>query len=67
MANNQITLGNDTVETLEGVTRFEVIENGQGRTMVRYGVIVQASLQDDGRTLKIFLVEANKKVDKPAE
>ena len=41
------------------VTRFEVIdhsENGSGREYVRKGIsILDVSLQDDGRTLKIFL------------
>lgn len=41
------------------VTRFEVIdhsENGGGREYVRRGIsILDVSLQDDGRTLKIFL------------
>ena len=41
------------------VTRFEVVDWSTGfdggRTMVRYGVRVELSLQDDGRTLKVFL------------
>lgn len=41
------------------VTRFEAIdhsENGSGREYVRKGIsILDVSLQDDGRTLKIFL------------
>jgi hypothetical protein len=41
------------------VTRFEVIDHttdgSQGRVLVQYGVDVQVSLQDGGRTLKVFL------------
>lgn len=49
---------------LSAVTRFEVIDNAdqraayspdQIRSVVAYGVSVQVSLQDDGRTLKVFL------------
>lgn len=36
------------------VTRFEVIDES-GRALVRYGVSVSLSVQDDGRTLKAFL------------
>lgn len=36
------------------VTRVEVIEH-TGRTVVRRPVSVQLSLQDDGRTLKVFI------------
>ena len=38
------------------VTRFEVID-ASGRIVTRYDVSVDAQLQDDGRTLKIFLTE----------
>lgn len=36
------------------VTRFEVIDE-TGRAMVRYNVEVVVHLQDDGRTLKVFV------------
>jgi hypothetical protein len=36
------------------VTRFEVIDE-TGRVLVKYGVTVELSLQDDERTLKVFL------------
>jgi hypothetical protein len=36
------------------VTRFEVIDE-HGRAFVRYGVAVELSYQDDGRTLKVFV------------
>lgn len=42
------------------VTRFEVIDHTAmadpvGRIVVKRGVKVKLSLQDDGRTLKVFL------------
>ena len=40
------------------VTRFEVIDHteaGEGRIIVKYGVTVELSYQDDGRTLKVFI------------
>lgn len=53
---NNIIIERDTVQTLTDVTRFEVIGD-TGRLIVRDrdGVKVSVSLQDDGRTLKIFL------------
>lgn len=36
------------------VTRVEIIEDG-GRSLVEYGVAVELQLQDNDRTLKIFL------------
>ena len=48
---------------LKGVTRFEVIDNSskkRGRYVVEYGVKVEASIQDEGRTLKIFLTDPKK-------
>lgn len=47
---------------LSEVTRFEVInhaEGGQGRELVKYGVNVEFSFQDDHRTLKVFLTDRN--------
>lgn len=38
------------------VTRVEVIA-GTGRLLVRYDVRAELSLQDDGRTLKVFLTD----------
>ena len=44
----------DTAISFPKVTRFEVI--GNGREYVKYGVRnVWASVQDDGRTVKIFI------------
>lgn len=46
---------NDTWNTLPLVTRLEVIKmDGAGRALVEYGVQVHLSLQDDGKTLKVF-------------
>lgn len=48
-----------TVET-EKITRFEVIDHTselQGRILVKYGVKVEISIQDDGKTMKIFLTD----------
>lgn len=50
----------DNVMATEKVTRFEVIDHtteGAGRLLVRYGVKVEASFQDDGRTMKVFLTD----------
>lgn len=44
----------------EKVTRFEVIDHTselQGRILVKYGVKVEISIQDDGRTMKVFLTD----------
>ncbi len=38
------------------VTRFEVID-ASGRTLTRLGVHAMLSLQDDGRTLKVFITD----------
>lgn len=42
------------------ITRFEVIDHTSeklGRILVRYGVSVEVSIQDDGRTMKVFLTD----------
>ncbi len=42
------------------ITRFEVIDHTskkQGRIVVEYNVNVELSLQDDNRTLKVFLTD----------
>lgn len=36
------------------ISRFEVIDE-TGRAYVRYDIDVKVDLQDDGRTLKIFI------------
>lgn len=36
------------------ITRFEVIDE-TGRALTRWNVSVMLSLQDDGRTLKVFI------------
>lgn len=47
-----------TIVPLAEVTRLEVI--GNGREFTRYDVRVVPSLQDDGRTLKLFLTPRTK-------
>jgi hypothetical protein len=42
------------------VTRFEVIDytkKHRGRILVEYKVSVEVSIQDEGRTMKIFLTD----------
>ena len=49
---------NNTIYLNQGVTRFELIDHtarNNLRTVVRYGVSVELSYQDDGKTLKVFL------------
>jgi hypothetical protein len=49
----------------EKISRFEVIDHTRkrrGRIVVEYGVQVEMSIQDDGRTMKIFLTDKKKKV-----
>ena len=44
----------------EKVTRFEVIDHTsskEGRILVRYSVMVDVSIQDDGMTMKVFLTD----------
>ena len=53
----------DINEMISEVTRFEVIDHTSkqgGRIVVEYGVKVELSLQDDNRTLKVFLTNQNK-------
>lgn len=50
--------GTDTPKAPTRVTRFEVIDHGtggEGRVLVKYGVSIELSYQDDGRTLKVFV------------
>jgi hypothetical protein len=51
---------NNEIELLETVTRVEVIDEN-GRTYVNWNKnnIVELSLQDDGKTLKIFISKKN--------
>jgi len=47
-------------ELLSKVNRFEVIDHTSeklGRELVKYGVEVDLSFQDDGKTLKVFLTD----------
>jgi hypothetical protein len=46
--------------TTKSVTRFEVIDHTkkkQGHIVVEYNVNVELSLQDENRTLKVFLTD----------
>lgn len=48
------------------VNRFEVVdhtESGSGRVLVRFGVQVTVSTQDDGRTMKVLLTDREDDVD----
>jgi len=47
---------------VDKVTRFEVIDDS-GRVLVRYGIKIELHLQDDDRTLKVFLTSKNKSTD----
>ena len=48
----------NTIHPLPTVTRVEVIDNG-GRTLTLYSVAdVEFHIQDEGRTLKVFLKTA---------
>ncbi len=46
--------GSSEMSNWPRVTRFEVID-GTGRAYVRYGISVRTSVQDGGRTLKVFI------------
>ena len=44
----------------EKITRLEVIDHTsefQDRILVKYGVKVEISIQDDGRTMKVLLTD----------
>ena len=48
------------LEQIKKVNRFEVIDHTwekEGRIVVKYGVDVEVSIQDDGKTMKIFLTD----------
>lgn len=47
-------------DTMSKVNRFEVIDHTSeklGRELVKYGVDVELSFQDDDKTLKVFLTD----------
>ena len=51
-----MTLKNNKVQLLKNCTRVEVIdENGRSYLNWKDDNIIELSLQDDGRTLKIFI------------
>ena len=50
----------DAVDPITQVNRFEVIDHTSeklGRELVKYGVNIELSFQDDGKTLKVFLTD----------
>lgn len=49
-------LANEIQLPTDKTTRFEVID-GAGRRLVEYGVNIEISMQDDGRTMKVFLTK----------
>jgi hypothetical protein len=54
------TIVEDTVHTLPDVTRVEVIDkNGRSYTNWDYDNMVSVSIQDDGKTIKIFINDEN--------
>lgn len=59
--NKEIYIPKDAVTKLPNVTRVEVIDE-QGRSYVNWNnsAIVELSLQDDARTLKIFISHIKK-------
>ena len=47
-------------QPIDKVTRFEVIDHTRkqrGRIVVEYGVNIEISIQDDGKTMKVFLTD----------
>ena len=51
------------IQPIDKVTRFEVIDHTKkkrGRIVVEYGVKVEVSIQDEGKTMKVFLTDQNK-------
>jgi len=51
------------IQHIDKVTRFEVIDHTKkqrGRIVVEYGIKVEVSIQDDGKTMKVFLTDPNK-------
>jgi hypothetical protein len=56
MLEGQVRQLSEKQSNFDQVTRFEVIGKN-GRQLVEHGVSVTASLQDDDRTLKIFLTD----------
>lgn len=50
----------ETALDIHDVTRFEVIDHtkdGRGRILVMRNIKIELSLQDDGKTLKVFLTQ----------
>ena len=56
---SELKIKEDTVQYLPKVNRVEVITDN-GREFVSYDVSSQISLQDNGKTLKLFLSKKSK-------
>lgn len=55
VGDEDIVIEKDSMSSLREVTRLEVIDE-EGRSYVRLGLDkVEASLQDNGKTLKLFI------------
>ena len=52
----KITLEND----FDNVTRLVVVDNKRGRVYDKWDVQIEAQLQDDGKTLKVFVYNRQK-------
>ena len=50
----------DFVESLPDVSRFEVVD-WDGRRLTEWNVGVSISIQDEGRTLKVYLIDVDDK------
>jgi hypothetical protein len=60
MLGTEFEIGSLDMQKLENI-RFEVID-GTGRQYVKYGVDLDFSVQDDERTLKIFVRKSKNEV-----
>jgi hypothetical protein len=65
MKNNKLKLHTDLlcdgIKAYPTITRVEIIRNDEGRVFTEYSAKdVEISLQDDGRTLKIFYTKETK-------
>jgi hypothetical protein len=59
MTNDIVTPNGDFLKSYPEVTRVEIITNWGRETVYSECSNVKVSLQDDGRTIKVFLSSAN--------
>ena len=59
MTNDVVTPNGDFLKSYPEVTRVEIITNWGRETVYSECSNVKVSLQDDGRTIKVFLSSAN--------